>query len=141
MEIERVPVSSSNLVSVGYDPDEKTLIVEFKGGALYSYSGVPKLIYDRLLASESKGSFFSSNIKPVYMCSKLSKEKKEEKKEEQTDDPLQQVLNEIDSLKKRVDQNETEISTLKGRLEVLEGKKGVTVQTGRSLNDFRGKTT
>jgi hypothetical protein len=40
--MERTPVSSSNLVAVGYDPGSYTLEVEFHSGSIYQYSGVPE---------------------------------------------------------------------------------------------------
>jgi hypothetical protein len=39
--MDRTPVSSSNLSSVGYDPDEQILEIEFNGGRVYQYYDVP----------------------------------------------------------------------------------------------------
>jgi hypothetical protein len=33
--MDRIPVSSSSIVSIGYDPDSLTLEIEFKSGAVY----------------------------------------------------------------------------------------------------------
>lgn len=61
--MERVPVQSSNLSSVGYDPDTLTLEVEFQHGGVYQYFGVPGHVYEGLIGAASKGSFFHQNIK------------------------------------------------------------------------------
>lgn len=45
----RTQVKSSNLKSIGFDEDKKELEVEFQGGRVYTYSGVPKDVYDVLM--------------------------------------------------------------------------------------------
>jgi len=62
--MDREFVSSSNLVSVGWE--NQTLEIEFKSGAVYVYHGVPEELYQELMASPSKGSFFAANIKKTY---------------------------------------------------------------------------
>ena len=37
--MQRTPVDSTNLASVGYDADTKMLEVEFHGGSAYQYEG------------------------------------------------------------------------------------------------------
>jgi hypothetical protein len=69
--MERVPVSSSNIVAIGYDPDSQTLEIEFKGGALYQYFSVPQSEYESLLNASSIGSYFHANIKNRYQFSKV----------------------------------------------------------------------
>ncbi|WP_028351515.1 KTSC domain-containing protein [Bradyrhizobium murdochi] len=64
--MERQPVNSSNLASVGYDEDTSTLEVEFKGGAIYRYYNVPLFEYERLMAAGSLGIYFNANIKDGY---------------------------------------------------------------------------
>jgi hypothetical protein len=61
--MERTPVSSSNLRSVGYDPRTSTLEVEFMHGGVYSYSNVPEDEYKSLMSASSHGSYFNANIK------------------------------------------------------------------------------
>lgn len=61
--MERTPVASSNLASVGYDPNSQTLEIEFHSGSVYQYSGVPQSIYQGLMSAASKGSYFDSFIK------------------------------------------------------------------------------
>lgn len=68
--MEREPVNSSNLVSVGYDPASETLEVEFKSG-VYQYYNLPQFMYDQLMQAPSIGIFFNANIKNAYACSKV----------------------------------------------------------------------
>jgi len=69
--MERIPVSSSNLQSVGFDPDSSTLEIEFKGGAVYQYQGVPQAEFDAFMNASSLGKYFHANIKDRYATVKL----------------------------------------------------------------------
>ena len=44
--MDRQSVSSSNIVSVGYDPTSETLEVEFQSGGVYQYYNVGQSTYD-----------------------------------------------------------------------------------------------
>ena len=69
--MERVPVDSSTLVSVGYEPSTKILEVEFRSGC-YQYFGVPAHIHEGLMCASSKGSFLDRNVKKAgYSYSKI----------------------------------------------------------------------
>ncbi|MBI1979887.1 MAG: KTSC domain-containing protein [Elusimicrobia bacterium] len=61
--MDRVPVQSSNLASVGYDPTNSTLEVEFRHGGIFQYFGVPQYVYDGLLSASSKGTYFDQHVK------------------------------------------------------------------------------
>jgi len=69
--MNRIPVESSNLSSVGYDPDRRVLEIEFNSGGIYQYSSVPKSEYDGLMSASSKGSYFVQNIKNNYSTTKI----------------------------------------------------------------------
>ncbi|WP_347331826.1 KTSC domain-containing protein [Marinimicrobium locisalis] len=69
--MERTPVSSSNLVSVGYDPDSSILEVEFNNARIYQYYDVPDHIYSELMGAESLGSYLHHNVKPFFGCSMI----------------------------------------------------------------------
>jgi len=69
--MNRIPVSSSNLASVGYDPASQTLEIQFHHGAVYQYRGVPQGVYSNLMNAASKGTYFSANIKNHYPFIKL----------------------------------------------------------------------
>ena len=60
--MERIPVESSNLSSVGYDSASSVLEIEFKSGGIYQYSGVPQNVYDGLMNAVSKGKYFHQYI-------------------------------------------------------------------------------
>ena len=61
--MNRTPITSSNLSSVGYDQSTSTLEVEFRHGGVYQYFDVPAARYDGLLSAYSRGSYFDSFIK------------------------------------------------------------------------------
>lgn len=66
----RVPamedIQSTNHAKAGYHPDSQKMFVEYKNGKVYSYSGVPKEVYEGYQNAESQGSYFSQNIKGRY---------------------------------------------------------------------------
>lgn len=68
--MERVAVSSSNLVSVGYDAESMTLEVEFKNG-IYQYYDVPEYIYDELMSAASVGSYLHHNVKSTFSYAEI----------------------------------------------------------------------
>lgn len=70
-DMERKPVTSSNILSVGHDPLTQELEVEFKGGGLYRYVDVPAETYAEFILSESPGRYFAQHIKPNYECRKV----------------------------------------------------------------------
>ena len=69
--MNHIPVSSSNLRSIGYEPETATLEVEFNNGSVYQYHGVSKEIFDSFMQAGSKGSYFNANIKNNYGTTKL----------------------------------------------------------------------
>ncbi|EFW91921.1 hypothetical protein ZOD2009_10600 [Haladaptatus paucihalophilus DX253] len=62
----RTPVDSTSLASVGYDPEEETLEIEFHSGGVYRYADVPQSVYQELLSARSHGSYFHENIRGAY---------------------------------------------------------------------------
>lgn len=64
-------VESSNLHSVGYDPESNTLMVKFKAdGPIFDYADVPAAEHEALMNARSKGKHFAVHIKGVYKCTK-----------------------------------------------------------------------
>ena len=63
LAVNRVPVSSSNLASVGYDPERRILEVEFLDRSVYQYLSVPDYIYRGLMSANSHGSYLDSHVK------------------------------------------------------------------------------
>jgi hypothetical protein len=61
--MEREYVESSNLKSVGYDPNNAILEVEFHNGAIWQYYDVLESTYYEMKSAASIGKYFNSNIK------------------------------------------------------------------------------
>jgi hypothetical protein len=66
--MQRQPVKSSQIRSVGYDPAEQVLEIEFHSGGVYRYFGVPTTVHTALLRARSRGKYFEAHIKGVYLC-------------------------------------------------------------------------
>jgi len=58
------PVDSSNLQAIGFSA--AGLFVRFKGGGLYRYPEVPRVVFDRGMDAESKGKWFRAEISGHY---------------------------------------------------------------------------
>jgi hypothetical protein len=66
INVDMVPVESSNVAKIGYNEKETILAFEMQDGNLYYYLDVPKLHYDNLLICASIGSYMHRNIKGNY---------------------------------------------------------------------------
>ncbi len=65
--MDRLPVDSSSIRSLGYDFPSSILEVELAGsGRVYRYFDVPLSIYDEFMAAESKGGYFNEMIRDMY---------------------------------------------------------------------------
>ena len=64
--MDRTPVQSSNLASVGYDEFQELLEVEFLNGRIYRYFGVPEEVYEKLMNADSHGSYFHKAIRDEF---------------------------------------------------------------------------
>ena len=64
--MKREAVDSSMIASVGYDPDDRILEVEFTSGTIYQYEDVPPEEFMGLMNSDSKGQYMLSNIIDMY---------------------------------------------------------------------------
>ena len=61
------PVESECISHVGYYEPLGILEVRFRrSGQKYTYSGIPKEIYEELMDSKSKGEFYNRVIRPKY---------------------------------------------------------------------------
>lgn len=69
--MERQAVSSSNLVTIGYDVTKQILEIEFNNGDVYRYFDVPDYEYERLMGASSHGKYFSAHIKNEYEYKKI----------------------------------------------------------------------
>jgi hypothetical protein len=68
---EMIPVSSSNVASLGYDAETQTVYVRFTNNSLYTYKNVPEGEYQGLLNAPSVGSYLHRNYKNVYPYERL----------------------------------------------------------------------
>jgi hypothetical protein len=61
--VQRKPVSSSQIRSIGHDPATSTLEVEFHAGGVYQYDNVTAAHHKALMDAPSIGSHFHRHIK------------------------------------------------------------------------------
>lgn len=59
-------VYSSNVSTIGYDPETKELSVTWTKGKQSIYSGVPEELAEQLVNAPSVGSMLNAEIKPYY---------------------------------------------------------------------------
>ena len=59
-------VESSMIHAVGYDEESCEMEVVFNSGQVYRYIDVPRLEYDGLLESDSKGRYMRAHIIGLY---------------------------------------------------------------------------
>jgi hypothetical protein len=69
--VERQPVKSRILRSVGYNDSTKILEIEFHTGIVYQYLGVPPKVYADLMRSEEIGKYFSEKIRPKFQTKQV----------------------------------------------------------------------
>ena len=87
--ITMTPVQSSQIHSIGHDPETNTMQVRFLAGrgeqrgpgALYQYTGVSAEDFAAFEKAESKGSYFGKVFKPAqdrYPFTRVDESKKDE---------------------------------------------------------------
>jgi hypothetical protein len=64
--MKRQRVSSSSLVSLGYDRGKQRLGIEFHSGSVYWYLNVPEDVYRELMQSPSLGEYVNRYIKTRF---------------------------------------------------------------------------
>jgi hypothetical protein len=70
--MQRTPVKSSQIASVGYDPEKQVLEIEFRhGGTIYHYFEVPPEKHAALMAADSIGKHFHGHIRTQHPYHKL----------------------------------------------------------------------
>jgi hypothetical protein len=69
--MNREPVASSNIATIGYDEPSQTLEVEFTNGAVYQYYNVAQVLFEQLMQAGSKGQFLAHQIKNSYPYSRV----------------------------------------------------------------------
>ena len=69
--MERAPVDSSAVVSVGCDDSRRLLELEYVDGDVYQYCDVPEALHRALLDAPSIGQFVNAKIKGAFRYRKL----------------------------------------------------------------------
>lgn len=84
--MQRTPVVSSQITSIGYDPVGQVLEIEFPSrkeaprggevgvGSVYQYTEVPQKVHEELMAAKSVGSHFGANIRGKFQYKKIEPE-------------------------------------------------------------------
>ena len=70
--IPLIPVVSSNLQAIGYEPSASILGVQFSSGHIFHYANVPPKLWEGLLESPSKGQFYAREIKGRFTADKVT---------------------------------------------------------------------
>lgn len=64
--MQREPVESTTVRSMGYESESRILEIEFQSEAVYQYLDVPEAVYKELRKAESKGKYFNGEIRDAY---------------------------------------------------------------------------
>lgn len=69
-----IPVRSSNIAAVGYDPATKKARVQFSSGTTYEYAEVPQTAFEALRDAPSVGVHFAREFRLLYAATKVDEE-------------------------------------------------------------------
>jgi non-canonical purine NTP pyrophosphatase (RdgB/HAM1 family) len=69
--MQRIPVESSDIVSIGYDEKTRILEIEFRGDRTYQYRDVEPEAHQYFMKAESHGLFFNSSINGRYRYKRI----------------------------------------------------------------------
>jgi hypothetical protein len=69
--LERQPVKSRILRSVGYDDAAKILEIEFQNGLIYQFLDVPLKVHADLMHSGEIGKYFSEKVRPRFQTKQV----------------------------------------------------------------------
>jgi hypothetical protein len=59
-------VDSTTIRTIGYDAKRQLLQIEFQNHSVYQYFDVPEAVYEELIQSPSKGTYFNQCIRPEF---------------------------------------------------------------------------
>lgn len=76
--MDRKPVKSSTIKSIGYHLETRVLEVEFLSGKVYRYADVSPEKHAEFIAAESIGKHFGKHIRPQHTAKVVESEKKDE---------------------------------------------------------------
>jgi hypothetical protein len=69
--MERIPVTSTSIASVGYDAASYVLEVEFGNGHVYQYFDVPESVVREFREASSLGTYLNMYIRDAYRCTQI----------------------------------------------------------------------
>ena len=69
--MQRKPVVSRNIRTIGYEESTQTLEIEFLNSIIFQYYNVPQIIYSEMMKAESKGKFLHFYIENAYPYSRV----------------------------------------------------------------------
>lgn len=69
---EMIPVKSSNLAGIAYEPNQMILTVWFLNGSIYNYYDVPTSVWTSFQNADSKGKYLAANIKGRFGYERVS---------------------------------------------------------------------
>lgn len=72
--MHRLPVESSDIVSIGYDEAARILEIEFQNERVYRYRDVEPDVHAQLMRADSYGQFFSTFITKRYRFERVGKD-------------------------------------------------------------------
>lgn len=72
----RIPVESSDIVSIGYDEPSRTLEIEFQNNRVYQYLEVESDLHTQLMRADSHGQFFQTFVARKYRFKRVNEEDK-----------------------------------------------------------------
>jgi len=70
--VDRQPVKSRILRSVGYNDSAKILEIEFQNGQIYQFSDVPPKVFADLMHSDEIGKYFSEKVRPKFQSKQIA---------------------------------------------------------------------
>lgn len=69
--LERQPVKSRILRSVGYDDSAKILEIEFQNNLIYQFLDVPPKVFTDLMHSGEVGKYFTEKVRPRFQSKQV----------------------------------------------------------------------
>ncbi|MTF39064.1 KTSC domain-containing protein [Cyanobacterium aponinum 0216] len=67
--MKMIPVNSTAISAIGYEPMTKTMNVKFRNNnRIYTFCGVPSFIFDDFISANSKGQYYDQHIRDRYRC-------------------------------------------------------------------------
>ncbi len=80
--MELITVNSEMIHALGYDDEVQELEAIFMSGGIYRYTGVPRHVYEEMMASASIGRYMHEHIIEQYPYYEVSRKKRRKKNTE-----------------------------------------------------------